>query len=315
MGTISPPDTAEPVNIRGFLQRKVSRFRLYPRQWLMTAGYSNPSTEASLSRSMSGPPLGPMLPSSILPSSTFGEFRDAARDVGRQRRRNPAYSRRENKVRVRRATTLLPSIQDPGSSQVLDVSGSIDSLAAQSNSSYSGSRSPYPSSSSVHGTYGATLARRVALVQYQVIVLTAIQLYIWALHARLPNHRAAFVYCVRCFPSLSSDLADELTVAIVALMVRCPPTSLSYLAAARAHQAQIQLCWSKPRRLSAGNMAATAEPFRLSAICFGTNAKRVGRLPNQCVTGAVPNSRGKPLAMDIWHMTNAKADDPPRTRG
>ncbi|KAL9635208.1 MAG: hypothetical protein Q9164_003612 [Protoblastenia rupestris] len=113
------------------------------------------------SMSMSGPPPGPMLPSSILPSSTHGDFRDAGREVARQRRRNVEHSRRQEKMRMRRTAALLPSIQDPGSSQALEVSGYIDSLAAHSNSSYPhGSRSEYSSTSSMHEPYSGTIPRQ-----------------------------------------------------------------------------------------------------------------------------------------------------------
>ena len=102
---------------------------------------------------MSGP-LGP----SILPSSAYGGFRDAEREVARQRRRNIHDSRRQAKLMMRR--TMLPSTSGIRPSEVEYVSGSIDSLAAHSGSSYD-SRSPYgrtPPTSSGHGSYSAAIS-------------------------------------------------------------------------------------------------------------------------------------------------------------
>ena len=108
-------------------------------------------SEGSLSRSMSGP-LGP----SILPSSAYGEFRDAEREVARQRRRNIHESRRQSKLLARR--TMLPSTPGIRPSEVEYVSGSIDSLAAHSGSSYDGHYVRTPSTSSSHGTYSAAIS-------------------------------------------------------------------------------------------------------------------------------------------------------------
>ncbi|KAG8532805.1 uncharacterized protein KY384_002683 [Bacidia gigantensis] len=103
---------------------------------LNRAGYPHPGSELPPSRSMSGPPSH-MLPSSILPSSTFEEeFDEAGREVARQRRRRIAHGRRDHKARMRRV--MLPSVpEDSGSSQVHDLSGSINTFAG---------RSPYQSS-------------------------------------------------------------------------------------------------------------------------------------------------------------------------
>ncbi|KAL6714513.1 hypothetical protein ACLMJK_007938 [Lecanora helva] len=111
------------------------------------------TTEASLSRSMSGPP-GP----SILPSSAYGGFRDAEREVARQRRRNVYESRRQSKLLMRR--TMLPSTPGIRPSEVEILSGPIDSSVAQSSASYD-SHSAYgrtPSTSSGHGGYHSTLS-------------------------------------------------------------------------------------------------------------------------------------------------------------
>ena len=97
---------------------------------LKHAGYSNPSTEASLSRSMSGP-----LVPSILPSSTYEEVRNIGREfVARQQRKKFNRPRREKKLDFRRA--LLPSNASAGSGQAEDVNSSIDSFTAQSSSSF-----------------------------------------------------------------------------------------------------------------------------------------------------------------------------------
>ena len=151
------PSQAEYGGSRGYsgassTHGKYRIFFLGPWHLLNRAGYSNPSTEPSLSRSMSGPP-SLMLPTSILPSSTYGEFREAGREVARQRRRNVAQVRREHKARTRRAG-MLPSIpRDSGSSQAEILSGPIDSFAAHSSSSYGG-RSSYPPNPSpaLHGS-------------------------------------------------------------------------------------------------------------------------------------------------------------------
>ncbi|KAL9104254.1 MAG: hypothetical protein Q9163_000802, partial [Psora crenata] len=98
--------------------------------------------------------------SSILPSSTYEGFRDAERVVGWQRRRSIARSRRENKVKARRTATLLPSIQDPESSQAPGLSDSIDFFTAQSTSpAYTETRSAYPSAPSIPGSYGLPVTR------------------------------------------------------------------------------------------------------------------------------------------------------------
>ena len=160
MVRVCTPGIVPRVITRCHLRRKVSASSLQSWGLLNEIGYPSNSNEDSISRSMSGPPPGPMLPSSILPSSTYGDFRDAGREVARQRRRNVEHSRRQEKMRMRRAAALLPSIQDPGSSQALDVSGSIDSLAAHSNSSYPhGSRSEYSSISSMQEPYSGTIPR------------------------------------------------------------------------------------------------------------------------------------------------------------
>jgi hypothetical protein len=109
---------------------------LSPRvHWLNFLGY----TEASLSRSMSGPP-GP----SILPSSAYSAFREPGREIARRRRRrNIPESRRQSKLLHRRA--VLPSISDAGPSEADYGIGSIDFFAAHSGSSYDS-----------HGAYGRT---------------------------------------------------------------------------------------------------------------------------------------------------------------
>lgn len=94
---------------------------------LRETGYSIPSTEPSLSRSMSGP-----LVPSILPSSTYEEVRNIGREfIARQQRRS---HRRERKVHYRQA--MLPSNASAGSSQAEDGNGSIDSFTAVSTSAY-----------------------------------------------------------------------------------------------------------------------------------------------------------------------------------
>ena len=111
-------------------------------------GYTNPSTEASLSRSMSGP-SGP----SILPSSAYGGFRDVEREVARQRQRKLHESRRQSKLLLRR--TMLPSTPYARPGEADTESGSIDYLLAHSGSSYD-SHNPYvrtPSTSSAQGSY------------------------------------------------------------------------------------------------------------------------------------------------------------------
>ena len=118
--------------------------------WLRVSGYTS---EASLSRSMSGPP-GP----SILPSSAYGGFRDAEREVARQRRRNIHESRRQSKLLMRRA--MLPSTPGIRPSEVDYLSGSIDSFVAHSGSSYDnhGAYVRTPTATSGHGGYGTTLS-------------------------------------------------------------------------------------------------------------------------------------------------------------
>ena len=91
---------------------------------------------------MSGPPSH-ILPTSVLPSSTYGEFREVGREVSRQRRRNVAQVRREHKARTRRAGMLPSMPRVSGLSEAVVMSGPIDSLTAHSNSSFGG-RSPYP---------------------------------------------------------------------------------------------------------------------------------------------------------------------------
>ncbi|KAF6228150.1 hypothetical protein HO133_007880 [Letharia lupina] len=111
-------------------------------------GYTNPSTEASLSRSMSGP-SGP----SILPSSAYGGFRGLEREVARQRQRKLHESRRQSKLLLRR--TMLPSTPYARPGEADTESGSIDYLLAHSGSSYD-SHSAYgrtPSTSSAQGSY------------------------------------------------------------------------------------------------------------------------------------------------------------------
>ena len=96
---------------------------------------------------MSGP-SGP----SILPSSAYGEFRDAEREVARQRQRKLHESRRQSKLLLRR--TMLPSTYArPG--EVDTESGSIDDLLAHSGSSYDshGAYARTPSTSSAQGSY------------------------------------------------------------------------------------------------------------------------------------------------------------------
>ena len=115
---------------------------------LKHSGYTNPSTEASLSRSMSGP-SGP----SILPSSAYGGIRDVGRDVARQRQRKLHESRRQSKLLLRR--TMLPSNLYARPSEAYTESGSIDYLLAHSGSSYNshGAYGRTPSTSSGQGSY------------------------------------------------------------------------------------------------------------------------------------------------------------------
>ena len=124
---------------------------------------------------MSGPP-SLMLPTSILPSSTYGEFREAGREVSRQRRRNVAQVRREHKARTRRVG-MLPSIPGvSGSSQAEILSGPINSLTAHSSSSYGG-RSPYPQNPSPILQGGAFIGTRWAslhLSNLLAVVLTLV---------------------------------------------------------------------------------------------------------------------------------------------
>ena len=114
---------------------------LASRRRLNEVGYTNPSTEASMSRSMSGPSLPSM------PPKTYEEVRNVGREFVERRRRTAHRPRRERKILLRQA--VLPSTLR--SSQAEDVSGSIDSFLAHSASSY-GSIPPYTTTSS-HGTY------------------------------------------------------------------------------------------------------------------------------------------------------------------
>lgn len=120
---------------------------------LNASGYSFSSAEGPHPRSMSGPPVPSVR---IVPSSTYDEFKDVAREIARQRRQNLHQPRRENKLRLRKA--MLPSISNAGLSKAEDLSGSIDCLTAHSTSSYD--RSPsyvHTPTSSVNSSYGATL--------------------------------------------------------------------------------------------------------------------------------------------------------------
>ena len=112
----------------------------------MQSGY----TEPSISRSMSGPSVGP----SILPSSAYSGFRVEEREISRQRRRNLHEARRQSKLLHRRA--VLPSSASVRPSEVETLSASIDSFAALSASSYD-SHGAYggrtSSTSSTHGAY------------------------------------------------------------------------------------------------------------------------------------------------------------------
>ena len=96
---------------------------------LKHAGYTIPSTEAPLSRSMSGP-----LVPSILPSSTLEEVRNIGREFVARQRRRINKPRRDRKINYRQA--LLPSNASAGSSQAEDVDGSIDSFTAHSTSPF-----------------------------------------------------------------------------------------------------------------------------------------------------------------------------------
>lgn len=133
------------------LRRKLVRLDLsfhsppppFPRSLcgLKSAGYPMPSTDPPLSRSMSGPQVPTILPS----SSYYEEVRHIGREFARQRRRL-TKPRRERKITYRQA--VLPSNTSAGSSQAEDMSRSIDSFTAQSASSYENSlyagMQPYP---------------------------------------------------------------------------------------------------------------------------------------------------------------------------
>ena len=111
------------------------------RRRLNEVDYTNPSTQASMSRSMSGPSLPSM------PPKTYEEVRNVGREFVERRRRTLHRPRRERKILFRQA--VLPSTLR--SSQAEDVSGSIDSFLAHSTSTYE-PIAPY-TTSATHGTY------------------------------------------------------------------------------------------------------------------------------------------------------------------
>ncbi|MCJ1273218.1 hypothetical protein MMC21_001007 [Puttea exsequens] len=102
-------------------------------------------TEAPLSRSMSGPPVP-----GILPSSAYSGFAEEGREVARRRRRNIHQSRRQGKLLHRKA--LLPSISFAGPSEADYGSGTIDLLIAHSASSFD-SHGAYTRTPSVSSSY------------------------------------------------------------------------------------------------------------------------------------------------------------------
>ena len=102
---------------------------------------------------MPGPP-SQLLPSSILPSSTFGGFEDTGRDIARQRRRRHAQTRREHKTRTRRAMMLPSEGEGLRSSQAENLSGSIDNLTAHSAHAYGHGSNDYPQTT--RSPYGGT---------------------------------------------------------------------------------------------------------------------------------------------------------------
>ena len=114
------------------------------RRRLNEAGYTNPRTEASMSRSMSGPSL----PS--VPPRAYEEVRNVGREFVERRRHNVYRPRRQKKLIMRQA--VLPS--SSRTSREEDMSGSIDSFLAHSSSSYESPPSYVPSSS--HGPYGSS---------------------------------------------------------------------------------------------------------------------------------------------------------------
>lgn len=118
------------------------------RRPLNEAGYINPRTEASMSRSMSGPSL----PSA--PPRPYEEMRSIGHDFVERRRRNVQRPRRQRKIIMRQAA--MPSTLR--SSQAEDLSGSIDSFLAHSGSSSYESHSPYVATSS-HSPYGHSGSR------------------------------------------------------------------------------------------------------------------------------------------------------------
>ena len=114
---------------------------LASRRRLNEVGYTNPSTEASMSRSMSGPSLPSM------PQKTYEEVRNVGREFVERRRRTVHRPRRERKILLRQA--VLPSTLR--SSQAEDMSGSIDSFLAHSGTSYDSI--PHYTTSSTHSSY------------------------------------------------------------------------------------------------------------------------------------------------------------------
>ena len=111
------------------------------RRSLNGLGYTNPRTQASMSRSMSGPSL----PS--IPPKTYEDVRNVGREFVERRRRALHKPRRERKLFIRQA--VLPSTlrSSPGE----DLSGSIDSFLAHTTPSYE--NIPSYSTSASHGSY------------------------------------------------------------------------------------------------------------------------------------------------------------------
>ena len=125
--------------------------------WLNGEGFTYPTTEIPLSRSMSGPPSH-LLSANILPSS-YEEFADVGRDMSRQRRRRHARVRREHKTRTRRAVMLSPGEgegEDQGPSLAGELSGSIDNLTAHHAAAHGGPGYSYHSPDPNRSSYGTS---------------------------------------------------------------------------------------------------------------------------------------------------------------
>ena len=185
---------------------------------LRHSGYTNPSTEASLSRSMSGP-SGP----SILPSSAYDGFRDVGREVARQRQRKLHESRRQSKLLLRR--TMLPSNLYARPDEAYTESGSIDYLLAHSGSSYNS-----------HGAYGRTPSTSSGQGSYLTGVSTLVQSFF---PGRTP--KADF-----CCPVPPTTTLTRLTVQAALARIQCTPRKLHHNARVAQAYANIVLSSQNP---------------------------------------------------------------------